>query len=267
MHARGALLRGRAETDRRLGDDHHRHIRDLERTAIDTVDLVVVVSVAFQNLPAVAFETLLRIVRHRERRGPLDRDAVRVIDEREPAELEVAREGARLMRDALLEVSVAAEDPCVVRVAVPARRQRHAHAHRDALTERTRRYLHARHHTALGMSRAPGTELAEGLHLIHLAALHARQMEKRIDEHRSMAAGEHQPVAHRPVHVLGIEIQVFQPQGDRKVRHAHRRTGMAALGLFDGIRREAAHRVRRPFQLFIRVFHRYSPLCLKICSA
>ena len=212
MDSRRVALRGSAETDGRLGDDDHRHIRDLEGTAIHTVDLSEVVSVALQDLPSIAFETLLRVVRHRKLRGALDCDSVRIINERKTAELEVAGEGASLVGNALFKIAVAAENPCVVAVAVLAGGERETDTHRDTLTERSGGHFDARHHAALGMTRATGTELTESLHLIHLATLHTGEVQKRIYEHGRVASREHQTVANRPINVLGIEIEELEPQ-------------------------------------------------------
>ena len=118
----------------------------------------------------------------------LDRNVVRVVDDHEAAEAERAREGARLVRNPLLHVAVAAENPGAVAGGLHLRRQGKADAHRQALPERTRRHLDAADELALGMARRPGAELAEVLHLVHGETVHAREVEEGIDERRAVTA-------------------------------------------------------------------------------
>ena len=133
-------------------------------------------------------EARLRVVLHRERGVALDRNVVGVVDDHEAAEAERAREGARLVRNPLLHVAVAAEDPGAVAGGLHLRRQGKADAHCQALPERTRRHLDAADELALGMTRRPGAELAEVLHFVERKPVHAREVEERIDERTAMTA-------------------------------------------------------------------------------
>jgi len=93
-------------------------------------DGVEVVSVAREDLPAIRREARPRVVLHRERGVALDRNVVGVVDDHEAAEAERAREGARLVRNPLLHVAVAAENPRAVRLALHLRGKCKADAHR-----------------------------------------------------------------------------------------------------------------------------------------
>jgi hypothetical protein len=83
-------------------------------------------------------------------------DRVVVVEVDEPPELEMAGEGGRLVRDALLQVAVRAdgEDPVVLDLLAERRAQEllghgHADAVGEALAERARGQLHARRHVRL----------------------------------------------------------------------------------------------------------------------
>src|SRR5262245_27743791 len=128
------------------------------------------------DVPAIGFETLRRVVGEPALHLAVDRDAVVVVEADQLAEPLRARERARLVRDAFHQAAVAAEEIGVViddgRVRAielrgeKALRERHADGVRDALSERPRRRLDADVDLALGVPRAPGTELAEVLDLI-----------------------------------------------------------------------------------------------------
>ena len=263
------LLRGAAHADVRLRDDERGLADDLERLAERAVDGVEVVSVAFKHLPAVRLEARARVVHEREVGRALDRDVVRIVDEAEAVELERTRERTGLVGDALLQVAVAAEHPRAVvddgrlGVHVPAGGvhtlgNRHAHGHRDALAKRTRRHLHARQQAALGVARTAGAELAEGLEFVELQVARAGEVEERVDERRAVPARKDEAVAVGPGNVLGVEIEEFEPEGRRNVRQAERHAGVPALRLLHHVRREAADRVGREFQLIVRKLHELS---------
>ena len=249
------LLGGRAEADVRGGDDEDRLARRPERAPVGAVDRLEIVPVARVDLPAVALEALLRVVRHRQRRVALDRDAVGVVDEDEVVELHRARPAARLVRNALLQVAVAAEDPRLVAGLRLLRAERQAHAHGDALAERTRRHLDAGEEPALGMPRAAAAVLAERLELVHRQPRDAREVEQRVDQRARVPARKDETVAARPLDVLRRHVEVVEPERNGEVGHAQRGARMTRIGLVDHVRAQTADRVRREFKLFDGEFH------------
>ena len=253
------LLGGRAVADVRRRDDEDRLASHLLRAHVDAVNRLRIVSVDLEDLPAVALEAQLRVVVHREGRVALDRDVVRIVDENEVVELHRTGPRADLVADALLKVAVAAEDPRAVARLRLLRRQREADAHRNALAERTRRHLDARHQAALGMPGAAAAPLAEGLELVHRKPADASEVEERVDERGGVSAREDETVAIRPGDILRINPEMVQPEDGRQVRHAHRRAGMPRIGLFNHVRAQAANRIRNQLHLISRNLHFVSP--------
>ena len=252
----GILFRRCAEADVGRGDNHHGLTDDFLGAAIGLLDFVVVVSVAGEDLPAVALESFLHVVVQRERGVALDRDVVRVVDEDEVVEFHRTRPTAGLVRNALLQVAVAAEDPRAVARLRLLRRERKPDAHRNALTERTRRHLNPRHHPAFGMSRAPRTELTECLQFVHRHSTHPRKVEERVNQRTRVAARKDETVAPVPLRVFRIDIQMPQPQGAGEIRQPHRHAGMPGLRLLNHVRAETADGIRHEFQLFVGNLHR-----------
>ena len=140
--------------DQRLRDDHLRLAvvallglvqRAQERGHVVAIDGL---HVPAERLKALAGVLALRRVRHR-----VERDVVRIVDEDQIIEPEVAGESARFRRDAFLQAAVAGEaDDVVVEDLVLGGvepRRRHLRRHRDAdriahaLAERAGRAFHA----------------------------------------------------------------------------------------------------------------------------
>ena len=62
-----------------------------------------------RNLKALRFKSHFHVLKPRDIGAAVDRDAVRIIDYREIIEVVSARERARFVADALLQIAVAAE--------------------------------------------------------------------------------------------------------------------------------------------------------------
>ena len=205
-----------------------------------------------RDVPAVRGEALRRVVGEPAAHLAVDRDAVVVVEADQLAELLRARERARLVRDALHEAAVAAEEIGVViddrRLgAVELRRERalrerHADRVRDALAERPGRRLDARRHADLGVARGLAVQLAEVAQLAHRQVV-AGEVQQRVDQHRAMAVGQHEAIAVGPLRVARVVAQVAAPQRDGDLGHAHGRAGVAGVGLLHGVHRERADRV------------------------
>ena len=196
---------------------------------------------------------------------PLDRDRVVVVDPAEVRKLQVARERRGLRRDALHEVAVAAEHVGVVveeRLAgtvVPRSQPRGCDRHADriptALAERTGGRLDAGRHVMLGVARAHAVELAEPfdrreghgrlvmVRVVRPAASDAREVDEPVEEHRRVAAGEHESVAVGPGRVERVVAEEVAPDRVGHRREGHRRSRVAAPRRLDRIHRERAERV------------------------
>ena len=86
----------------------------------------------------------------------------------------------------------------------------------------------------------------------------AGEVEERVDERRAVPARKDEAVAVGPGNVFGVEVEEFEPEGRRNVRQAERHAGVTALRLLHHVRREAADRVGREFQLIVRQLHELS---------
>ena len=124
--------------------------------------------------------------------------------------------------------------------------ERHADRSRDPLPERTGRRFHTRRVTVLGMPGRPGPDLAERLQILDgqaFVAADARQIEERIEQHRAVAARQHEPVPIRPVRIGGVELEDVAKKHSRDVGHAHWQTGVSALGFFHRVDSEETDRI------------------------
>ena len=236
-------------------NNQNRSVSYLQRAAINAVNRIKIMTITGEDLPSVALETLLRIVVHRERRRPFDRDAVRIVNENKAVELHRARPAAGLVGNTLLHIAVAAENPRLITRTGLLRGELQARAHGDALTERAGRNFYAAQKTALGVTRAARTELTEILKLIHRKTGNAGKVKKRINERARVTAGKHKTVAPGPFNVIRRGIQKFKPEGDRKIGHAEGSAGVTGVGLVDHVGTKTANRVCGKFQLFVGNFH------------
>ena len=99
-------------------------------------------------------------------------------------------------------------------------------------------------HAELGVARRARAPLAEVLEVVEREVV-AGQVEQRVDEHRGVPGREDEPVAVRPVGVGRGVAQEAGPEGVRHRRHAHRRAGVAGVGLLDAVDGEGPDRVDR----------------------
>ena len=153
----------------------------------------------------------------------------------------------RFVVDAFHQAAVACDRPCAVidqivpegGVQVPLR-HRHAHGHGQPLPQRAGGAFHAIEQEILRMARARAAELPEIADIVHRRPFVAGQVEQRIDQHRTVAGRQHEPVAIGPFGRGRIEFQIVGPQHGGNVRHAHRHAGMPAIGGLHCIHRERA---------------------------
>ena len=230
---------------------------DRAAQAVQVVDVV-----QLDHVPAVAGEPRGHVFAERQRRVALDRDVVVVVDPAEVRELQVSGQRGRLAADAFHQVAVAAQGvdveveqleagPVVVG-GQPAGGDRHAHAVADALAQRAGGGFHAAGVPVLGMARAAAVQLAEladgvqrhgrlvGRPAVVVQLLHAGQVQHGVEQHRGVAAGEHEPVAVGPGGLGRVVAEHLVPQHVGHRGQGHRRARMPAVGRLDGVHREGA---------------------------
>ncbi len=166
-------------------------------------------------------------------------------------------DGRRLAGHALHQVAVAAKGPDPVAedgiarpvemLFEPALGHGHADAVGRALTERPGGGLDTRGDAVFRMPGADPVQLAEALDVVeadrrpaqHLAVpvspLDPGQVDQAVEQHRGVAAGQYEAVAVGPKRRLGIVAVEAGPQGVGHRRQAHRRPGVAGIGLLHRI--------------------------------
>ena len=220
-----------------------------------------------EDVPTIGLEAEADILVERQRRVPLDRDVVAVVDPAQVAELEVPGERRRLRAHALHHVAVAAQHVdvvveqrelgLVVGRRQPALGDRHADGVAAALPERAGRGLDAGGVAVFGMAGGLGRELAElldivdadrrlaGLVAIGVDLLDPGQVEQRVEQHRGVADRQHEAIAVGPARIARIGAEEILPQRVADRRQRHRRAGMARIRLLDRVHRQRADRVDR----------------------
>ena len=249
----GALLVRRAVADDRLAADQRRPIllrrrlrdRRLDRLRVMAIDVA-------DDLPAIRFEALRRVVGEPAVHFAVDRDAVVVVERDQLAELEGPGQRAGLVRDSFHQAAVAEEHPGAVIDHVeagaielggePLLRERHAHGIRQPLAERPGGGLDAEVRLVLGMAGGMRTQLPERLQVVDRQRV-AGQVQQRVQQHRAVAVREHEAVAVGPLRIAGIVAQVVAPQDLRDVGHAHRHAWVAGVGFLDRVHREGPDRI------------------------
>ena len=162
----------------------------------------------------------------------------------------MAGEAGRFMADPLHHAAVAGNHPSPVidQVVAKARVQhplgeRHADRVGQSLTERTRRGLDALAVAVLGMAGRAAAELAEALELLEREVGIPREVQQRVEQHRTVTGRQDEPVAVRPFRMFGIELEVPGEQHRGDIGHAHGHARMPGGGAFDRVHGEGTHRV------------------------
>ena len=177
----------------------------------------------------------------------------------------MAGERCRLRPHTLHQTAVAAhrvdrvveevEAGLVVAARKPALADRHPDTGRDALTERPRRGLDARHPVILRMAWRLAAQLAEALDVVErhrglaqalvlgVDGPRAREIEHRPQQHRRMPVRKHETVAVGPDRVLRVETHDPVPECVHKRRQRHRRPGMPGIRRLHRVDRQRADRV------------------------
>ena len=193
-------------------------LRDRVANAKRRRHLLGIMAVDLTHRPVVGGDTLHDVVGDGERGVAVDRNIVLVVQNRELRQTQMTGEAERLVADALHQVAVRADDPGAVidqRFAEPRREdalgERHADRGRQALAERACRGLDRRVLAKFGMAGGGGVQLPKRLQLIDAHSGMAGQVQQRIEQHRAMTGGEHEPVAIGPMRRAGIEFVKPRP--------------------------------------------------------
>ena len=123
-------------------------------------------------------------------------------------------------------------------------RQRHAHGVGNALPQRAGGGFDAVGVAVFGMAGGFAVQLAEVFQIVD-GKIVAREMQQAVQQRRSVAVGEHEAVAVGKLGIGGVVAQKAAPQHVSHIGHAHRRAGVAGIGLLDHIHREEAEGVCR----------------------
>jgi hypothetical protein len=212
-----------------------------------------IVPVHARDVPPVAGEPREHVLAEGQRRGAVDADAVVVVEHDEPAEPEVARQRARLVRDALHQIAIArdhvravvddGESRALVALREPPLGQREADGVGQPLPKRTGRGFHAGRDVAFRMTRRAAAPLAKRLELVERQIV-AGEMQQAVQQHRPVPCRQHEAVAVGPHRVIGVVQQVACPERDGGVGHAHGHARVAGVGLLHGVGGEHADGVR-----------------------
>jgi hypothetical protein len=200
------------------------------------------------HIPPVGLEAPGDVLRERDARGPVDRDAVVVVDRDQPAEAEVPGQRRRLGGHALHDVAVARErvGAVVNQVGSEARgqqpfRERHPDRVAQSLAQRSGRGLHSRRVSDLRVTGRDRAELAEPSDLVHRERV-AREVQQRVEQHRAVAGREHEAVAVEPVRILGIVLQELAEEDDADLGAAERQPDVSDPRRAHGVDGEDADR-------------------------
>ena len=120
---------------------------------------------------------------------------------------------------------------------------RHADRGRQALAQRAGRRFDACELEILGMSGAGAVELAEIANVVDRRPRIAREVKRRIGEHRTMARRQDESVAVGPTRVGRIKFQIVRIKDRRDIGHAHGHPRMTAVCGLDGVHRKCADSV------------------------
>jgi hypothetical protein len=181
--------------------------------AIDLIEIVDVVDC--RDVPSIGVEPFGDVFAELFLRRPFEGDMVRVEKQRQLAKPKMQPTGKRggLAGDALHHVAFAAKRPGAMvdnrngRLVVPGRHHAFGDGHADGvgnpLSEGACGDFDARRHPTLRVSGRAGIPLAKLLQILDREVV-AAEMKTGIQQHRRMAAGQHETVAVRPVRMCRI---------------------------------------------------------------
>ena len=203
-----------------------------------------------QNLPAIGFETACGVVGNGQIGAAIDRNAIIVEQHNHSAKLHMACHGGGFMADAFHQTAIASNHIGVMVdkvAAIGAGKVTlcHGYANRigKSLTKRAGGGLDPGRMAIFRMAGGDCAKLAEIADLLHRHVGIARQMQQRIDQHRSVSGRQDETVPVRPVGRGRIKFQVISKQGRRRVSHAHRHARVTRFCCFNSVHCQGADRI------------------------
>ena len=130
----------------------------------------------------------------------------------------------------------------VVSCAQPLLRDGHAHRVTEPLAQRARRYFYARRVIAFGMAGRLAVELAEALQFFEREVV-AGQIQKTVEQHRSVPRREDEAVAVEPIRIFRVELQELCPERVGHRGGAHRHARVPRVGVLHRVRGQDANRI------------------------
>ena len=86
-------------------------------------------------------------------------------------------------------------------------------------------------------------QLTKVANLVHRQGI-TGQMQQGVQQHGAMTVGDDEAIAVHPFGVSGVVPQMFTPQRDGDISHAHGHTGMSRVGFLHGVHRERTDCIR-----------------------
>mmetsp|Transcript_9225 Transcript_9225/g.37722 ORF Transcript_9225/g.37722 Transcript_9225/m.37722 type:complete len:328 (-) Transcript_9225:30-1013(-) len=183
----------------------------------------------------------------------VDGDGVVIVEGDELAESPVGGEGGALTGHTLHVAAVTHDgvgvvvDDLAVGLVEAAREVLLGHGEADGVadahTEGTGGDLNAVGDEVLGVTGGHGVPLAEVLEVVVRDGGVAGEVHEGVVEHAAVARGEHEAVAVEPLVVLGVVGHGLAENHVAHGRAAHGKTGVAGVGLVDGVDRKEANGV------------------------
>ena len=200
-------------------------------------DLIDVVPVDRQHVPAPCLVLHGHVLGHHLVDLGRELNVVRVVVHHEVRQAQMAGDTAHALRNLLLDGAVRNIGIGLVRHPLAETgghetfRNGGSQRHGVALSQRSRRILHAAHHVHLRVPRRHAAPLAQRLQIF--GRIVPGQRERRIEHRRHVARIEEETVAVGIRHIIGVVTQELGEEHRDEIRAAHSAAGMPRLGLLD----------------------------------
>ena len=200
-------------------------------------DLIDVVPVDRQHVPAPRLVLHGHVLGHHLVDLRRELNVVRIVVHHEVRQAQMAGDAAHALRNLLLDGAVRnigiglVRHPLAETGGHEAFRNGGSQRHGVALSQRSRRILHAAHHVHLRVPRRHAAPLAQRLQIF--GRIVPGQRERRIEHRRHVARIEEETVAVGIRHIIGVVTQELGEEHRDEIRAAHSAAGMPRLGLLD----------------------------------
>ena len=200
-------------------------------------DLIDVVPVDRQHVPAPRLVLHGHVLGHHLVDLRRELNVVRVVVHHEVRQAQMAGDAAHALRNLLLDGAVRnigiglVRHPLAETGGHEAFRNGGSQRHGVALSQRSRRILHAAHHVHLRVPRRHAAPLAQRLQIF--SRIVPGQRERCIEHRRHVARIEEETVAVGIRHIIGVVTQELGEEHRDEIRAAHSAAGMPRLGLLD----------------------------------